>query len=166
MPPEQHREHHYAVTVEWTGNLGPGTTNYRAYDRRHEITAEAKPPIPGSSDPAFRGDRQRWNPEDMLVASLSACHMLWYLHFCAVNGIVVTAYRDRAEGTMAEDGGGAGRFVSVTLKPEITVEPGADLAKARALHHDAHASCFIANSVNFPVGCAPEIRVEQARAEP
>ncbi|GIL00006.1 MAG: peroxiredoxin [Alphaproteobacteria bacterium] len=157
-------DHHYAVTVDWTGNLGTGTADYRTYDRRHEIAAEGKPPIPGSSDPAFRGDPARWNPEDLLVASLSACHMLWYLHLCAVSGIVVTAYRDRAVGTMAEGEDGGGRFASVTLVPEIVVQPGADLEKARALHHEAHAKCFIASSVNFPVGCAPEIRVEEPAA--
>lgn len=155
-----HREHRYAVTVDWTGNLGSGTSDYRAFDRRHEILADGKPPIPASSDPAFRGDPARYNPEDLLVASLSACHMLWYLHLCAVGGIVVTAYRDRAEGVMEETADGGGRFTRVTLRPAITVRPGADLDKARALHHEAHAKCFIANSVNFPVDCAPDISVE------
>lgn len=154
------REHRYHVTVEWTGNLGIGTSGYRDYDRRHEITVEGKPVIPASSDPAFLGDPARWNPEDLLVASISACHMLWYLHLCAEAGIVVTEYVDRAEGMMAEGRGGAGRFTRVTLKPEIAVKLGADLDKARALHHEAHAKCFIANSVNFPVECAPEIRFE------
>jgi len=154
------REHHYHVTVEWIGNLGIGTSGYRDYDRRHEITVEGKPVIPASSDPAFLGDPARYNPEDLLVASLSSCHMLWYLHLCAEAGIVVTEYVDRAEGTMAEGAGGAGRFTHVTLKPEIAVKLGADLDRARALHHEAHAKCFIANSVNFPVECAPELRFE------
>ena len=154
------REHRYAVTVEWTGNLGIGTSGYRAYDRRHEIKVEGKPVIAASSDPAFLGDPARYNPEDLLVASLSACHMLWYLHLCSDAGIVVTEYVDRAEGTMAEGAGGVGRFVRVTLKPEIAVKLGADLDQARALHHDAHAKCFIANSVNFPVDCVPELRFE------
>lgn len=154
------REHRYAVTVDWTGNLGSGTANYRAYDRRHEILADGKPPIAASSDPAFRGDPVRWNPEDLLVASLSSCHMLWYLHLCAVAGIVVTAYRDDAEGVMEEGADGGGRFAQVTLRPTVTVKAGADLETARALHHDAHAKCFIANSVNFPVGCQPDIQME------
>lgn len=154
------RQHRYAVTVDWTGNRGSGTSDYRAYDRAHEIRAEGKPPVPGSSDPAFRGDPARWNPEDLLVGSLSSCHMLWYLHLCAVAGIVVTGYVDRAEGVMEEGGDGGGRFVQVTLMPTVTVRPGADLETARALHHEAHAKCFIANSVNFPVGCQPEIRIE------
>jgi organic hydroperoxide reductase OsmC/OhrA len=149
------KEHRYDVTVTWTGNQGTGTSSYRAYARDHEITVDGKPPIPGSSDPAFRGDKTRYNPEDMLVASLSGCHMLWYLHLCAVNGIVVTRYVDRAEGTMAEDASGGGRFTRVTLRPEIAVAPGADLAKARALHDEAHHKCFIASSVNFPVVCEP-----------
>jgi organic hydroperoxide reductase OsmC/OhrA len=152
----------YAVTVEWTGNEGTGTSHYRAFSRAHEIRVEGKPPIPGSSDPAFRGDPRRWNPEDLLVASLSGCHMLWYLHLASVAGIVVTRYLDRAEGVMSEGGdGGNGRFERVVLKPEITVKRGADLAEAARLHHDAHVKCFIANSVNFPVTHEPRF-VEEA----
>jgi organic hydroperoxide reductase OsmC/OhrA len=154
------REHHYAVTVDWTGNQGTGTSGYKAYARAHDIRSADKPPIPGSSDPAFRGDPARYNPEELLVASLSTCHMLWYLHLCSTAGIVVTAYADRAEGTMIEEADGGGRFASVVLKPEITVKPGADLAKARALHAEAHKLCFIARSVNFPVTHEPTIRVE------
>lgn len=146
-------EHHYKLTVEWTGNTGAGTAGYRAYERRHEITssAGAKPVIPGSSDPAFRGDRDRWNPEELLVASLSACHQLWYLHLCADAGIVVTAYVDRAEGIMAEEPDGSGRFTSVVLHPVVTVLPESDVERARALHDEAHALCYIARSVSFPV---------------
>lgn len=149
------REHHYQATVTWTGNLGQGTAGYRAYSRDLEIVGAGKPVIPGSSDPAFRGDKTRYNPEDMLVGSLSACHMLWYLHLCAVAGIVVTRYVDRADGMMAEEADGAGQFVRVTLRPEITLAASADVAKAAALHHEAHAKCFIARSVNFPVECEP-----------
>ena len=152
------KEHRYAVTVEWTGNQGTGTSNYKAYARDHEIRIDGKPPMPGSSDPGFRGDPARYNPEDLLVASLSGCHMLWYLHLCSTAGIVVMQYVDRAEGTMAEGADGSGRFASVVLKPEITVKPGADLAKAHALHATAHKMCFIANSVNFPVTHEPTIR--------
>ena len=155
------REHRYGVTVEWTGNTGAGTAGYRAYDRRHEIGApdSSKPPIPGSSDPAFRGDRARWNPEELLVASLSACHQLWYLHLCADAGVVVTAYVDHAEGTMTEEASGAGDFSRVVLRPLVTVAEGTDLARARALHADAHAMCFIARSVRFPVEHEPELRI-------
>ncbi|MBL8837521.1 MAG: OsmC family protein [Alphaproteobacteria bacterium] len=149
------REHHYETTVTWTGNLGTGTSSYRAYSRAHEIAVEGRPVIPGSSDPAFRGDATRHNPEDMLVASLSACHMLWYLHLCAAAGVVVTRYVDRAEGVMAEEADGAGQFVRVVLRPEIALAPAADETRATALHHEAHAKCFIARSVNFPVECRP-----------
>ncbi|MCX8999170.1 OsmC family protein [Rhizobiaceae bacterium BDR2-2] len=149
-------DHHYAVKLVWTGNRGEGTANYRAYGRDHVVSASGKPDIPGSSDPAFRGDAARWNPEDLLVASLSACHKLWYLHFCAVNGIVVTAYEDDAEGTMVTDADGGGRFTGVTLKPVVTISAG-DPEKALALHHDAHEKCFIANSVNFPVACEAKV---------
>jgi organic hydroperoxide reductase OsmC/OhrA len=151
--------HHYRVTVTWTGNRGQGTRTYTAYGRDHVIEAAGKPAIPGSSDPAFRGDPARWNPEELLLASLSACHKLWYLHVCTVAGLNVLTYQDAAEATMIEDATGAGRFTQVILHPTITFAPGADLAKAEALHHDAHRHCFIANSVNFPVLCEPVLTV-------
>jgi organic hydroperoxide reductase OsmC/OhrA len=152
------KKHNYATTIRWTGNKGSGTSGYKDYDRAHEIGAPGKPVIPGSSDPAFRGDPSRYNPEDMLVASLSACHMLWYLHLAAVNKIVVTDYIDHAQGTMEEDANGGGKFVEVTLRPRITVLPGADMKRAADLHHEAHEKCFVANSVNFPVRCEPEFQ--------
>jgi organic hydroperoxide reductase OsmC/OhrA len=151
------REHRYAVSLIWNGNLGSGTSGYRDYSRDYEIGADGKPVIRGSADPAFRGDRSRWNPEELLVASLSACHKLWYLHLAAEAGIVVTAYADRAEGVMEVGRDGAGRFKSVVLRPTVTVATGSDLGLARALHEPAHGKCFIANSVNFPVMCEAEI---------
>jgi organic hydroperoxide reductase OsmC/OhrA len=155
MSIEAPRDHTYTVTVTWTGNTGSGTSAYRAYGRAHEIGAQGKPSIPGSSDPAFRGDPARYNPEEMLVGSLSSCHMLWYLHLASEAGIAVQAYQDIAEGVMIEDAGGGGRFQEVVLQPEITVPPGTDLVQADTLHKLAHARCFIANSVNFPVRCEP-----------
>ena len=152
------KTHRYAVAVEWTGNTGTGTSGYRNYERRHEISAGTqKPAIPGSSDPAFRGDPARWNPEELLVAALSACHKLEYLHLCADAGIVVVAYVDHAEGVMEEKSDGSGRFQRVILHPQVTVAPDSDLARARELHHEAHAKCFIASSVNFPVQVEPEM---------
>ena len=153
------RKHHtYETTVRWTGNKGTGTSAYRAYSRDHEIRSAGKPTIPASSDPAFHGDASRYNPEELLVASLSTCHMLWYLHLCAVNKVVVLDYEDHADGIMEESEDGGGRFLEVTLRPSITVSAESDLETAKRLHHDAHAKCFIANSVNFPVGCEPVIR--------
>jgi organic hydroperoxide reductase OsmC/OhrA len=149
--------HHYTLQVKWTGNRGEGTSSYRAYDRTHEVVAKGKPAIPCSSDPAFRGDPARYNPEDLLVASLSACHMLWYLHLCADAGIVVVDYVDDAHGTMVETADGGGRFTDVTLQPAVTVKQGADLEKALKLHDRAHHLCFIANSVSFPVSCKPAV---------
>ena len=151
------REHRYLVALTWTGNRGTGTSSYRDYSRDYEIGVDGKPVIPGSADPAFRGDRSRWNPEELLVASLSACHKLWYLHLAAEAGVVVTAYVDRAEGVMETSSAGAGRFKRVVLHPNVTVTPGSDIARARALHETAHEKCFIANSVNFPVECEPQI---------
>jgi organic hydroperoxide reductase OsmC/OhrA len=150
------KQHHYEVQIAWTGNQGQGTKTYNGYRRDHVLEAAGKPVIPCSSDPAFRGDRTRYNPEELLVASLSSCHMLWYLHLCATNGIVVTDYRDNAQGVMAENPDGSGAFVEVTLQPQITIEAG-DPDKALALHEKAHHLCFIANSVNFPVKTAPKI---------
>ena len=152
------KDHSYSVTVTWTGNTGAGTTGYRAYARTHEIAAHGKPAIPASSDPAFRGDKARYNPEEMLVASLSSCHMLWYLHLCATEGIVVLSYEDIAEGVMQEDEHGGGRFTDVVLQPEITIAAGSNIERARALHAEAHAKCFIANSVNFEIRHEPVLR--------
>lgn len=145
----------------WTGNDGEGTKTYRSYRRDHVINAEGKPTIPGSSDPHFRGNPARYNPEDLLVASLSSCHMLWYLHLCAVNNLIVVAYTDRAKGWMEERENGAGVFTRVLLKPRVTIQVGSDTGLAHKLHHDAHEYCFIANSVNFPVEAEPEIVVAQ-----
>jgi organic hydroperoxide reductase OsmC/OhrA len=144
--------------VTWTGNTGTGTSGYRSYERRHEIAAEGKPAIGASSDPVFRGDRTRWNPEELLVAALSSCHQLSYLHLCADAGIVVVEYVDHAEGWMEETPDGAGQFTRVVLRPKVTISAG-DAAKAKELHHEAHAKCFIARSVNFPVENGPEIAV-------
>ncbi|HLZ67823.1 MAG TPA: OsmC family protein [Aliidongia sp.] len=155
------KTHHYAVTVRWTCNRGTGTSGYRDYDRDHEIDATGKPMIPGSSDPAFRGDRARWNPEELLVASVSTCHQLWYLHLASAAGIRVIAYEDQASGEMAENPDGSGQFTGMTLRPIVTLAAGADAAKAEALHHDAHEMCFIANSVKFRIDCIPEIRFSE-----
>lgn len=150
------REHTYDVKVVWTGNRGQGTTSYTSYDRNHEISHAGKPVLPGSSDPTFRGDGARYNPEELLVASLSACHMLWYLHLCAVNGVVIIDYQDHATGTMSDNGDG-GEFVEVTLHPRVTITAASDEKKARELHHGAHQRCYIASSVKFPVRNEPEI---------
>jgi organic hydroperoxide reductase OsmC/OhrA len=156
--------HRFAVTNQWTGNLGTGTSSYTAYSRNHEISGEGKAiAIPGCSDAAFRGDRTRYNPEELLVASLSTCHMLWMLHLCAEAGIAITEYADEASGEMAIHADGGGEFVSVTLRPRMTITDPARAAEAMALHHRAHELCFIARSVNFPVECAPEVVGASAR---
>jgi organic hydroperoxide reductase OsmC/OhrA len=151
------REHRYHATVTWTGNLGEGTAGYRAYSRDHEVSGPGKPGLPGSSDPAFRGDPTRWNPEELLVAALSQCHMLWFLHLCAVNGIVVISYTDDGQGTMAEGADGAGEFTTVTLRPRAAIADPGQGNRALELHEEAGRLCFIARSVNFPVSCEPVI---------
>lgn len=151
------KRHHYRVQVVWTGNQGSGTASYRGYSRAHQITGRGKPVIEGSSDPGFRGDPTRWNPEELLLASVSACHKLWYLGLCADAGIVVMAYTDDAQGIMVEEPDGAGQFASILLRPLVTIAADFDKATAEALHRTAHAMCFIARSVNFPIECRPTI---------
>lgn len=158
------KNHLYPVTVTWTGNTGAGTARMGAYSRDHEVTVGGNRRIAASSDPSFGGDPARWNPEELLVASLSQCHMLWYLSRCAKHRIVVTAYVDNAEGRMTEDVDGGGRFETVVLRPEITLVDASDQDRADALHHEAHELCFIANSVNFPVSVEAVYRTEIAAA--
>lgn len=154
-------EHRYALTVTWTGNTGDGTATYRGYRRTHTVSAEGPPELLGSADRTFHGDRERWNPEQLLLAALSQCHLLSYLHVCAEAGVVVTAYVDRATGSMATDRDGGGRFTSVVLHPAVTVaEPGM-VAAATAAHRRANQLCFIANSVSFDVHHEPVVRSEE-----
>jgi organic hydroperoxide reductase OsmC/OhrA len=155
-------KHLYTVRVKWTGNLGRGTSDYRAYTRDHVISAHGKTPMQGSSDPAFRGDAARYNPEELLVSSLSACHMLWYLHLCAESGVIVLEYLDKASGIMEETPDGGGRFTEVVLRPAVIIERGSDAEKAERLHERAQRLCFIAASVNFPVKCEHDIRVSES----
>jgi organic hydroperoxide reductase OsmC/OhrA len=151
------RTHRYDIAVSWTGNRGTGTSGYRDYGRDHEIRADGRPVIEGSSDPAFRGDKTRWNPELALVAALSECHLLSYLHVCVLHGVVVTGYEDAAFGVMAETDDGGGHFTEVVLRPRVTVADAAMTARARELHEEASAKCFIASSVNFPVRHEPTV---------
>lgn len=152
--------HHFSIPIEWTGNKGSGTLDYRAYGREHEIGyAQKVHHIPGTSDPKFRGDASRYNPEELLIASLSSCHMLWYLHLCAKEGVVVLEYRDHAEGEMRMNTDGSGQFESITLHPVVRVSEAAMITKAEELHEQAHAHCFIARSVGFDVGISGVVEV-------
>lgn len=157
------RTHTYQVTVTWTGDQGTGTSHYRAYSRGHEVRAPGRPTLPGSSDPTFRGEADRWNPEQLLVASLSQCHLLWYLHKCAEAGVVVTGYTDEPTGVMVETADGGGHFAEVVLRPRVTVTEVGMVDAATRLHDDAHRLCFIANSVNFPVRHEPTVMVREAQ---
>jgi organic hydroperoxide reductase OsmC/OhrA len=159
------KDHHYATSLRWTGNRGTGTLGYRDYDRSYDLASEGKPTLAGSADPTFRGDAAKWNPEEMLLSALSSCHMLSYLHLCSDAGIVVLDYTDNAVGTMELGSDGAGRFTNVTLRPQVVVADGTDTAHAQQLHHTAHEKCFIANSVNFPVGCEATITIHAARLQ-
>lgn len=156
------KEHDYRINLNWTGNTGEGTRNYAGYRRDHEISAAGKSRvIEGSSDPHFRGDESRYNPEETLVASLAACHMLWYLHLCADAGIVVVDYKDEPRGKMIETADGGGHFTEVILYPRVVITKDSDQEKALELHKRAHELCFIAGSVNFPVKTKAEIIFEK-----
>ncbi len=152
------KEHTYRCEVQWTGNTGEGTKTYEGYRRDHEISVTGKPTIPASSDPSFRGNKSRYNPEELLVASLASCHMLWYLHLCAVSKITVLEYRDTAEGVMRENSDGSGEFARVTLRPQVRISEDGKEQEAAHIHHKAHALCFISRSVNFPVEISPAIQ--------
>ncbi len=148
-------QHRYALTVTWTGNTGEGTSTYRGYRRTHTVLAEGPPELLGSADRTFHGDRERWNPEQLLLASIAQCHMLSYLHVCVDAGVVVTDYVDRATGAMRVEADGSGRFTEVVLHPAVTVADESMVEAATQAHHRAHALCFIANSVDFPIRHQP-----------
>ena len=144
-------QHHYKLSLQWDGNKGSGTSGHRAFDRLYTIQIEGKPDLIGSADPSFRGDRSKYNPEDMLLAALSSCHMMSYLYVCVLNGVTVVDYTDEATGSMATSADGSGRFTEVVLHPVVTVADVSMIEKANSLHQKASELCFIANSVNFPV---------------
>ena len=144
-------EHRYALTVRWTGNLGNGTSSYREYSRDHDVEIPGLPVLKGSADPTFRGDRSRYNPEQLLLTALAQCHMLSFLHVAVRHGVVVLSYEDDATGLMRLNRDGSGQFENVTLRPRVTVADPAHIAMAEDMHREANALCFIARSVNFPV---------------
>ena len=148
--------HNYTTMIRWTGNSGSGTRTYRGYQRTWDIAVPGKPVIHCSNDPLLGGDPALMNPEDLLLSSLSACHMLWYLHLASSNGIVVHDYRDEPIAVGENKPDGSGRFLSAELRPKIVVDAGADMTRARDIHDEIHNFCFIARSVNFPVTYAPE----------
>ena len=158
------RTHQYETTVTWTGNRGTGTSGYKAYGRDHDVSTAGCPPLAGSADRTFHGDRGRWNPELLLTAALSQCHLLSYLHVCADAGVVITGYTDEARGTMAETARGGGHFTEVVLRPRVTVRDASMIEAALALHAEASARCFIAASVNFPVRHEPEVTADPGPA--
>lgn len=155
------KKHQYQSTLNWTGNTGKGTADYRSYEREFIIQIEGKPDLLGSSDPSFRGDKNRYNPEELFLASISSCHMLWYLHLCSDNDITVVEYQDRADAEMTEELGGAGHFESVTLKPEVTILEPEKEKLAINLHQKANNMCFIANSCNFEIRHKPSIEIRR-----
>jgi organic hydroperoxide reductase OsmC/OhrA len=156
------KEHQFKATIVWTGNKGLGTKSYKSYDRNHTISIDNKVDILASSDPAFLGDQSKHNPEDLLVSSLSGCHMLWYLHLCSANGITVIAYKDNASGTLKETEENGGHFTEVILRPNVIITDKTQVDQANELHKQANKMCFIANSCNFPVRHIPTCEAEES----
>lgn len=150
-------QHNYELTTVWTGNNGEGTKNVRTYDRSHTVSITGKPDLLLTTDNPSVGDQSKLNPEDLLVAAISSCHMLSYLYLCAMDGIIITSYTDKATGIMIEQVRGGGSFKEVELNPEVQVADKSMVTKAIELHHKAHEICYIANSVNFEVRCAPVV---------
>ena len=148
-------EHSYALAAEWTGNLGTGTTGYREYGRNVVLRIDGKPDLLASADTPFRGDADRWNPEELLLAALSECHLLSYLHVAVQHGVVVIGYSDAATGEMVVAPDDAGHFTRVDLRPRVELADESQRSLADSLHAEANRLCFIANSVNFPVHHAP-----------
>ena len=149
----------FEITTVWTGNTGSGTSSYAAYERSHEFRAEGREPLPGSAAPIYRGDSSRYNPEELLIASVSGCHMLWYLHLCAQSGVVVESYEDSAFGELAIHPAGSGEFTGITLRPRVTIRAGCDPQIAMRLHAEANGMCFIARSLKCDVSHEPTITV-------
>jgi organic hydroperoxide reductase OsmC/OhrA len=159
------KEHFYKAKINWTGNLGTGTSEYTAYSRAHEVSGDGgKDVILASADPVYRGEASRYNPEELVVAAIAGCHMLWYLHLCADAGVVVVDYEDEASGTLTETDDGNGKFSEVTINPRVTITKDSNAEKAFELHDKAHELCFIANSMNFPVRFKPAIVFENEKA--
>lgn len=156
------KQHHYNAEVLWTGNLGKGTVSYKDYNRNHTISVSGKShDILGSSDASFLGDASRFNPEELLLTSVSSCHMLWYLHLCASHNVIVTSYIDAVEGSMEETRNGSGRFTEIILKPSVVITKESDVELAKSLHKEANKMCFIANSLNFKVAHKVTISIEK-----
>lgn len=153
------KTHLYQLQIAWTGNLGTGTSDYKSYSRDFNLLADRKPLLAASADLPFRGDGSKYNPEDMLLASVSSCHMLWYLHFCATAGVIVTDYIDNPTGTLTQDADGGGRFTEIVLHPEVTISDSSQIDLANSLHAQAHEKCFISNTLNLPVLVEPNAHV-------
>lgn len=153
------KQHHYTTQITWTGNKGTGTSGYTEYERSHTIQAENKVLIEASSDAPFRGDKSLYNPEDLFLSSIASCHMLWYLHLCADNGIIVKSYMDNPHGIMQTFANGSGNFSEITLHPVVEVTEASMVEIAIDLHHSAHQMCFLANSVNFEIFIEPTVKI-------
>lgn len=154
-------EHAYEANVRWEGNRGTGTSDYASYGRGYRMAVAGKSELVGSADPAFRGEGDKHNPEDLFLLAISSCHLLSYLALCGRQRVQVVAYEDHARGTLRLDGSGGGRFEEVTLHPKVTVARPEEVAAATDLHAKAHAQCFIANSCSVPIRVVASVQVRE-----
>ena len=151
--------HEYQARLVWDGNTGAGTRSYSTYGREYHIAIAGKPDLRGTADPAFRGKPHLHNPEDLFLASVSACHMLTYLALCARQGVNVLSYEDDATGTLVTDRAGGGVFSEIILRPAVVVAEEESRSTAETLHDAAHEHCFIASSCRVPIHCRPTVSV-------
>jgi organic hydroperoxide reductase OsmC/OhrA len=140
----------HRITLDWS--RGDAAFTYEAYPRDHSITFKNGAPVIFSAAPAYRGDAGKGDPEDMLVAALSSCHMLSFLAIAAKKKVTVDLYQDEAVGFLENDGG-KWWMTRVILRPKIVCN--ADAATLDEIHHLAHHACFIANSVKTEIQVQP-----------
>ncbi|MBL0286511.1 MAG: OsmC family protein [Bacteroidetes bacterium] len=145
----------YKLIMAWLGNEGTGTSGYKHYKRDFVVVGEGKPPISGSSDVHFLGDIEKYNPEEMLLMSVSSCHMLWFLHLCAVSDVVVSEYSDEPTGVLEIFADGGGKFSEITLRPIISIIGQPSIEQLNSLQEKANKLCFIANSLNIKINHEP-----------
>ena len=143
--------HLFKVALNWIKKEPQTDSSTRIYTKSHHISIEGKPDLEVSAAKAFKGDPNLYNPEDLLLSSLTSCHMMSYLYCCMQYKIEVISYQDHSEATLQVNPDGSGKIVKVDLFPEIIISNSSQIELALSLHKKANELCFIANSCNFPV---------------
>ena len=141
-------EHKYQLKLNWTGG---SEIDAIQNDRMYEVLIDRKPTIYGSADKPFFGDPEKYNPEDLLLAALSACHMMSFMYVCRKLGIKVYHYEDHATGLLKINQDGTGQFEFAELKPKVKADHMPDGMIFKELNSRAAKLCFIKRSINFTV---------------